>query len=83
MCPNGGHGRRPTVVDVPVEITAPAGGRAVVHCRPDDVIDVAVDAGEVLDEVVLRSYCIGAAHQAVGWVATEGIAVMPPGRSRI
>ncbi len=63
------------VFDVPVEITAPAGGRAVVHCRPDDVIDVAVDAGEVLDEVVLRSYCIGAAHQAVGWVATEGIAV--------
>ena len=53
----------------------PAGGRAVVRCRPDDSIEVAVDAGEVLDEVVLRSYCIGAAHQALGWVGTEGIAV--------
>jgi hypothetical protein len=67
-------GRRP-VHDVPVEITAPAGGRAVVRCRPDDSIDVVVDAGRVLDEVVLRSYCIGAAHQALGWVGTEGIAV--------
>ena len=34
-----------------------------------------MDAGPVLDEVVLRSYCIGAAHQALGWVRTEGIAV--------
>jgi CO/xanthine dehydrogenase Mo-binding subunit len=34
-----------------------------------------VSCGEVLDAVVLRSYCIGAAHQALGWVRTEGIAV--------
>jgi CO/xanthine dehydrogenase Mo-binding subunit len=44
-------------------------------CRADQSIEVTVDAGPVLDEVVLRSYCIGAAHQAVGWVRTEGIAV--------
>jgi CO/xanthine dehydrogenase Mo-binding subunit len=60
---------------VPVEITTPTGGRAVARCRPDDSIDVVVDAGPVLDQVVLRSYCIGAAHQALGWVGTEGIAV--------
>jgi hypothetical protein len=70
----GTIGSRP-VHDVPVEITAPTGGRAVVRCRPDDSIDVVVDAGRALDEVVLRSYCIGAAHQALGWVGTEGIAV--------
>ena len=28
-----------------------------------------------LDEVVLRSYCIGAAHMALGWVRSEGVAV--------
>ena len=31
--------------------------------------------GDPLDEVVLRSYCIGAAHMALGWVRSEGIAV--------
>jgi hypothetical protein len=70
----GAGGGRP-VHDVPVEITTPTGGRAVARCRPDDSIDVVVDAGPVLDQVVLRSYCIGAAHQALGWVGTEGIAV--------
>ena len=60
---------------MPVEVTAPTGGRAIVRCRADDSIEVAVDAGEVLDEVVLRSYCLGAAHQALGWVGSEGIAV--------
>jgi CO/xanthine dehydrogenase Mo-binding subunit len=29
----------------------------------------------VLDEVVLRSYCIGAVHMALGWVRSEGVAV--------
>ena len=38
-------------------------------------VSVAVAAGEVLDEVVLRSYAIGAVHQALGWVRSEGIAV--------
>ena len=32
-------------------------------------------AADPLDEVVLRSYCIGAAHMALGWVASEGLAV--------
>jgi aerobic-type carbon monoxide dehydrogenase small subunit (CoxS/CutS family) len=62
-----------------VEVTAPGGGRASACCRADESIEVSVDAGALLDEVVLRSYCIGAAHQAVGWVRTEGIAVDPSG----
>ncbi|HET9441720.1 MAG TPA: 2Fe-2S iron-sulfur cluster-binding protein, partial [Acidimicrobiales bacterium] len=36
---------------------------------------VQVQAGEVLDEVVLRSYCTGAAHMALSWISSEGIAV--------
>jgi [2Fe-2S] binding domain len=40
-------------------------------------IEVRVAAGDPLDEVVLRSYCIGAAHMALGWVLTEGLAVDP------
>jgi aerobic-type carbon monoxide dehydrogenase small subunit (CoxS/CutS family) len=62
-----------------VEVTAPGGGRASARCRGDESIEVSVDAGPLLDEVVLRSYCIGAVHQAVGWVCTEGIAVDPSG----
>jgi CO/xanthine dehydrogenase Mo-binding subunit len=38
---------------------------------------VKVAAGDPLDEVVLRSYCTGAAHMALGWVLTEGLAVDP------
>lgn len=62
-----------------VEVIAPGGGRGSARCRGDASIEVSVEAGAVLDEVVLRSYCIGAAHQAVGWVRTEGIAVDPAG----
>ena len=36
---------------------------------------VRVDAGDPLDEVVLRSYAIGATHMALSWMASEGIAV--------
>lgn len=36
---------------------------------------VRVSCGDPLDETVLRSYCIGAAHMALGWVRNEGIAV--------
>ncbi|MGH9139174.1 MAG: hypothetical protein ACRD0G_19365, partial [Acidimicrobiales bacterium] len=38
-------------------------------------VRVAVRAGDALDEIVLRSYCVGAAHQALGWVTSEGLAV--------
>jgi xanthine dehydrogenase small subunit len=38
-------------------------------------VEVRLDAGDALDEVVLRSYAMGAAHMALGWVLSEGIAV--------
>lgn len=38
-------------------------------------ISVRVGAGQVLDAVVLRSYCIGAAHMAYSWVTSEGLAI--------
>ncbi len=40
-------------------------------------VTVRVAAGDPLDDVVLRSYCVGAAHMALGWVLTEGLAVDP------
>jgi hypothetical protein len=46
----------------------------------DGMVRVRVDAGDPLDEVVLRSYCTGAAHQGLGWVATEGLAVDETGQ---
>ena len=67
------------VHDVPVEVVAPSGGRAVARCRPDGSVDVEVTAGEVVDAVVLRSYVVGAVHQALGWVSAEGIAVSADG----
>jgi CO/xanthine dehydrogenase Mo-binding subunit len=58
-----------------VAVDAPSGGSAVAHVADDGDVHVTVRAGEVLDEVVLRSYAIGAAHMALGWSRREGIAV--------
>jgi aerobic-type carbon monoxide dehydrogenase small subunit (CoxS/CutS family) len=41
----------------------------------DDGVELSVRCGDILDEVVLRSYCLGAAHMALSWVWSEGIAV--------
>ena len=46
----------------------------------DEKVLVVVDAGEVLDETVLRSYCVGAVHQALGWVRSEAVAVDAAGQ---
>ena len=51
----------------------------VVFQQQDGTLDIEVFAGAVLDAVVLRSYVIGAAHQALGWVRSEGIAVSVDG----
>ena len=61
------------------EMTSPVGGRASVTVDKGTV-RVSVDAGEVLDWVVLRSYCIGAVHQALGWVRSEAVAVDASGQ---
>jgi CO/xanthine dehydrogenase Mo-binding subunit len=55
-------------------VTAPGGGRASAEVV-DGRIRARVWAGEVLDEVVLRSYAIGAAHMAYGWVTSESLTV--------
>jgi aerobic-type carbon monoxide dehydrogenase small subunit (CoxS/CutS family) len=70
------------VLGVPVEVVAPTGGRAVARFAGDGSLDIEVAAGAVLDPVVLRSYAIGAAHQALGWVRSEGIAVDADGAVR-
>jgi aerobic-type carbon monoxide dehydrogenase small subunit (CoxS/CutS family) len=56
-------------------VTAPGGGTASAVIDADGSIRVTVRCGDPLDEVVLRSYCVGAAHMALGWVTSEGIAV--------
>jgi CO/xanthine dehydrogenase Mo-binding subunit len=59
----------------PVTVTSPAGARATATVTAEGGLRVSVAAGEPLDAVVLRSYAVGAAHQALGWVRSEGVAV--------
>ena len=67
----GGRGR--------ADVTVTGAGRAAVELRLHDgergaaVVDLW--AGEVLCPVTLRSYALGAVHQALGLVWSEGIAV--------
>jgi aerobic-type carbon monoxide dehydrogenase small subunit (CoxS/CutS family) len=58
-----------------VEVVSADGARAGVTVAADGSVTVRLAAGEVLDEVVLRSYVTGAVHQALGWVTSEGLAV--------
>lgn len=63
-----------------ITVTTPEGARATarVELHPDgwpSQVHLEVDAGDPLDQTVLRSYVQGAAHMAVGWVCSEGIAV--------
>jgi xanthine dehydrogenase small subunit len=64
--------RTPTVV-------APNGARATAEITADGV-RVRVRCGQPLDDVVLRSYCIGAGHMALGWIRSEGLAVDAEGQ---
>jgi aerobic-type carbon monoxide dehydrogenase small subunit (CoxS/CutS family) len=57
-----------------VPVTAPNGAVAEAHID-DTGVHLRVSAGDPIDAVVLRSYCVGAAHMALGWVSSEGIAV--------
>ncbi len=63
-------------------VRAPSGALAGARVHVDDRgrierVTLRVAAGDPLDVVVLRSYALGAAHMALGWVLTEGIAVDP------
>ncbi len=60
-------------------VVAPEGGRAEVALDPDGSVQVRVRAGDPLDEVVLRSYCVGAVHQGLSWIRSEGLTVTPDG----
>ena len=64
----GGDGR-------PIEVRAPGGGAAWATVGSDGSVHVRVAAGTALDEVVLRSAVIGAAHMAIGWVTSEALSV--------
>lgn len=55
-------------------ITSPDG--AVATARFDGTtISAEVSCGRVLDPVVLRSYCVGAAHMAYSWVTSESLTI--------
>ncbi|MCB1038669.1 MAG: hypothetical protein KDA94_03920, partial [Acidimicrobiales bacterium] len=60
-------------------LRAPDGGVAEAEIVAGS-IRVRVAAGDPLDEVVLRSYAIGAAHMAYSWVTSEGLAVDADGQ---
>jgi len=61
-------------------ITQPGGGSASARVTSTGGIEVRADAGDPLDEVALRSYCVGAAHQAASWVTSESITVDAEGQ---
>src|SRR5262249_17770485 len=71
----------PTLLDTCVVAPSGASAGARVHVDPDTGaltrVEVRVAAGDPLDETVLRSYAIGAAHMAIGWVCTESLTVDP------
>jgi hypothetical protein len=56
-------------------VVGPSGATAEANVDGDGTVHVRVRAGAVLDAVVLRSYAIGAAHQALGWVRREHLSV--------
>ena len=64
----GARGALAPVVD-------PRSGATATATIEDGTLCVRVEAGEVQDETVLHSYCTGAAHMALSWLSSEGIAV--------
>jgi xanthine dehydrogenase small subunit len=60
-----------------VTVRSPDGATATasVTLGPAARVAVHVRCGDPLDEVVLRSYCLGATHMALGWACTEALAV--------
>lgn len=71
------------VRDVTVSTVEGAAASAVVELDASGWpagVHVEAQAGDPLDETVLRSYVQGAAHMALGWVLSEGIAVDADGR---
>ena len=71
----------PTLLDTCVRVPSGASAGARVHIDADTGrltrVEVRVAAGDPLDEIVLRSYAMGAVHMALGWVCTESLTVDP------
>ena len=63
------------VAGEPIEVEALNGARASVAKRDDGSLEVRVAAGDPLCDVTLESYVVGAVHQGLGMVTSEGIAV--------
>ncbi len=59
-------------------VVAPGGGSARAEWGSAG-LSIRVNCGDPLDEVVVRSYCIGAAHMAYSWVTSESLTVDPAG----
>ncbi len=59
-------------------VRSPDGAEAEAAIE-DGVIKVVVRCGPPLDDAVLRSYCIGAAHMAWSWLTGEALTVGPDG----
>lgn len=62
------------VAGAPIPVRSPDGAEAEASVGPDG-ITVRVSCGAPLDETVVRSYCIGAAHMAYSWVTSEALRV--------
>ncbi|MEO8694695.1 MAG: 2Fe-2S iron-sulfur cluster-binding protein [Acidimicrobiales bacterium] len=60
-------------------VRLPHTGTAGAWIAGDGSIHVTVSCGDPLDEITLRSYCIGAAHMAYSWVVSERLAVADDG----
>jgi hypothetical protein len=59
-----------------VDVLTDSGARASAFFdKENGRVHVRLAAGDPLDEIVLRSYAIGAAHMALGFVLSEGLAV--------
>ncbi len=56
-------------------VTTPGGATASAAVGPNGSIAVEVACGTPLSDVVLRSYCVGAAHMALGLVTSEALSV--------
>ena len=67
-------------------VVSPEGARASARFDEDGELWLTVQCGadpnSVGEMTVLRSYCMGAVHMALGWVTSEGIAVDAQGEPR-
>ncbi len=66
-------------LSAPGPVRCPDGGWATAEVGADGRIVVEVGCGDPLDEVVVRSYAVGAAHMALGWVTSESLSVADDG----